>query len=294
VKTIILANGAADPQSYKSFFDRRRALGDPVRLVDVMETPIFEAAHMALRDLPKTRERLERDAYPLPATQDREAYYDDRHLEYWLSGLSDAMTIWRLCPGDGARRYLDFGGCSGRVARHFVGEAGWEPWVCDINVTYADWLRTYAPAIRSFQNRPQPHLPFEDDYFDIVSAFSVFTHLDNDEIQWLLELRRVVKPGGWLFLTVMDEFCWSMAGGEGKDWLVESLGHSGNADALREMIKHPMPADRLILRYHEGDAYNVNTFLSARYIDKEWGKFFSSLSSYPGVHLHQTGILLRK
>jgi SAM-dependent methyltransferase len=48
-----------------------------------------------------------------------------------------------------------------------------------------------------------PPLPFEDASFDLVYSISVFTHLD-EEMQdaWLNELKRVLRPGGILIITV--------------------------------------------------------------------------------------------
>lgn len=55
-------------------------------------------------------------------------------------------------------------------------------------------------------NRPEPPLTFESGYFDVVSSFSVFTHL-NERLQdlWLLEIARVLKPGGIVILSVHGE-----------------------------------------------------------------------------------------
>ena len=44
-------------------------------------------------------------------------------------------------------------------------------------------------------------LPFEDDSFDFAVCLDVIEHLD-DDLQTLRELRRVVRPGGRLLVTV--------------------------------------------------------------------------------------------
>jgi ubiquinone/menaquinone biosynthesis C-methylase UbiE len=49
-----------------------------------------------------------------------------------------------------------------------------------------------------------PHLPFEDRYFDVVYAGSVFTHIDDLATTWFLELRRVLRAGGMLYVTIHD------------------------------------------------------------------------------------------
>jgi SAM-dependent methyltransferase len=51
-------------------------------------------------------------------------------------------------------------------------------------------------------NRPDPPLPFPAGTFGLAYAFSVFTHLPADQQRpWLLELVRVLRPGGYLVLS---------------------------------------------------------------------------------------------
>ena len=44
-------------------------------------------------------------------------------------------------------------------------------------------------------------LPFESGVFDLVTAFDVIEHVENDE-RVFTELTRVMKPGGWLIFSV--------------------------------------------------------------------------------------------
>ena len=68
------------------------------------------------------------------------------------------------------------------------------------------WVRkTLCPPIADVRvNREQPPLDFPDDHFDLVTALSVFTHITDGWSDWLLEIRRVLKPGGLLIATFLD------------------------------------------------------------------------------------------
>jgi SAM-dependent methyltransferase len=52
-------------------------------------------------------------------------------------------------------------------------------------------------------NSAAPPLPYSGGYFDVVYCLSVFTHLSESmQDLWIGELRRILKPGGVLVLTV--------------------------------------------------------------------------------------------
>src|SRR5207244_7454476 len=52
----------------------------------------------------------------------------------------------------------------------------------------------------------EPPLPYPDEHFDFLYAFSVFTHLSVELARrWIIELRRVVKPDGLLWFTIHGE-----------------------------------------------------------------------------------------
>jgi SAM-dependent methyltransferase len=48
----------------------------------------------------------------------------------------------------------------------------------------------------------QTHLPFDDDFFDVVTMLAVFEHIEPRHLERLLsEIRRVLKPGGCYVMT---------------------------------------------------------------------------------------------
>ena len=49
-------------------------------------------------------------------------------------------------------------------------------------------------------------MPYPANYFDVMYGHSVFTHLaEKDHFNWLMEVERVLKPGGFGFFTVCTE-----------------------------------------------------------------------------------------
>lgn len=96
---------------------------------------------------------------------------------------------------------LDLGCGCGRVIRH------WRDLPARVHGTDANgeliaWCSENLPFARFARNDLAPPLPYDDDSFDLVYALSVLTHLPEPlQLAWLAELRRVLRPGGWLLLT---------------------------------------------------------------------------------------------
>ena len=58
------------------------------------------------------------------------------------------------------------------------------------------------PPFRFYQMaQQQPSLPFEDSSFDLIYAVGVFSQVFEGWHQWAVELRRVLKPGGYFFMS---------------------------------------------------------------------------------------------
>ena len=104
-------------------------------------------------------------------------------------------------------RCLDFGSGVGRALRHFIDEAQQaEFWGCDIDGSSIRWsVQNLSPPFRFFQISEVPTIPFEDNSFDLVYAISVLSHIHSTWHQWLMEIRRVLKPGGTFFVSFMGQ-----------------------------------------------------------------------------------------
>jgi SAM-dependent methyltransferase len=246
---------------------------------------------------------INNDRSALPVTSDREGYHGDRHYDWWLSGLRDFHQVRAKAGRHGVElgrggRVFELGCASGRVLRHFNAHVpGLECWGCDISLRHAEWVRLFLPpGIRVFQNSTYPSLPLESNYFDAVCAFSVFTHIDELEIAWLLELRRILRPGGVAYLTVHTENTWHNMG---PDWPIFNALQKGRGSLIgqqfnEDMTKGPLPLPKTVFRWRETNIYNTNVFHHSDYLRNAWARHFSGFELYPRLHDTQDVCVLVK
>lgn len=101
-------------------------------------------------------------------------------------------------------KVLDFGCGCGRTLRWFAAESrSVQFYGADTNLAAIEWCRRHLKFATFVVNKRLPPLPFPEGAFDLVYSISVFTHLDEpDFMAWLEEIRRVLRPGGLLVLTL--------------------------------------------------------------------------------------------
>jgi SAM-dependent methyltransferase len=130
---------------------------------------------------------------------------------YFGSGRRVAWTIFSIlqeCAADvtAMQSVLEFGCGSARILRHFLHIEGLRLAGTDANPTPIEWDRKNLPGIEFGNNGLQPPLQYKDRAFDLIYAISVFTHIPLEwQSAWLEELRRVLRPGGYLLCTVHGE-----------------------------------------------------------------------------------------
>lgn len=97
---------------------------------------------------------------------------------------------------------LDFGCGCGRVLRH-LRHLPAELHGCDSNPVAIEWCGENMPFSRCAVNALETPLDYDTESFDLIYALSVFTHLP-ERLQsfWMGELRRVLKPGAALVLSL--------------------------------------------------------------------------------------------
>jgi SAM-dependent methyltransferase len=109
---------------------------------------------------------------------------EDPVTAYETAGAEARTALLALLGDDWSfqgKRVLDFGCGAGRALRQFATEASeGELWGVDIDPRSIDWMRFW--------------------------ALSVFTHLTDNSLPWLVELHRLLRPGGLLIATYMGRF----------------------------------------------------------------------------------------
>ncbi len=128
------------------------------------------------------------------------------------------------------QRILEFGCANGRLIRWLFDLAKTsEIWGVDIQADKIFWaIENLSPPFNFAVNTTVPHLPFPDRYFDFVFAGSIFTHINELHIAWLLELSRVLSPKGLLYITVNDEHA------------LETLNNKPEIAAGNRLRNHPL------------------------------------------------------
>jgi SAM-dependent methyltransferase len=187
---------------------------------------------------------------------------------YEETGLAHRHLLESVLPDDWSwegKRVLDFGCGSGRMLRRFVPEAeSAEFWGCDLDRRSIEWLSAnLAPPFKFFESAEEPGLPQEDGYFDLIYAFSVYTHFTDNWAGWLLEHHRVLADGGYLFVTFL-----------GHGMLEHLTGEKWDEDRIG--MNHLMHGNS----WDSGGPIAIN---SEWWIRAHWGRLFEIVELLPVV-----------
>lgn len=137
---------------------------------------------------------------------------------FLVSGWQSAQLIRDLLTRhgidlDALERVLDFGCGAGRILRHWHNAGnvnrlqGPQLFGSELNPELARWCQANLPFAHVQCNQLQQALPYPDDFFDLVYAVSVFTHLSQSSQEfWLAELTRLLRPGGHLVFTTHGDY----------------------------------------------------------------------------------------
>ncbi len=238
------------------------------------------------------------DTAPIPSAADREGYSANYSGRYWLTGLLDFLKVKQVAQQHSIElnKLFDFGCASGRVLRHFAFQSEIpELWGSDINARHIRWLCEHMPSrIKPVANHCLPQLPFPDHKFDAITAFSVFTHIDTFETCWLAELKRILRPGGFAYLTVHNNDTWSKLRQEidnPNNRLIESM-KTVDPD-VKEKLLGPMPPGRTVYRFTHKGPYRAQVFHCNQYLQNVWGRYFDHIEILPCQHIRQSVVILK-
>jgi len=145
---------------------------------------------------------------PVPPSSLRYLVAGEEDINWFLhAGKLGAETVIGLLESnniklDSESRVLDFGCGCGRVIRHFK-DVLFKLYGTDCNNFAIQWCNNYLD-FGSFQsNKLSPPLNYDDNSFELIYAFSIFTHLSESlQFEWIEEFKRILKPSGYLLISV--------------------------------------------------------------------------------------------
>ena len=229
-------------------------------------------------------------SYPVPASGNRAGYSPETDSTYIKTGKAERDMIGKVCQShgvelDSAHDILDWGCSTGRVLRHFDDlPTQARLWGCDIDESSIEWAqRHFEGRFRYFATTLEPSLPVPDNSFDFIYGISIFTHISHNIDTWLMELRRVVRPGGAVLVTVHDEHSWDFCREHPESFIAR---HCPRLD-----FSVPMEADFLA----HGQGPSSQTFWHSKGIRRRWSHAFevAGIESLKFCSGTQAGVLLR-
>lgn len=302
----------------RRFVKRAVVSGSPA----LMDSPSFVASiqHLAAFFPHKADE----DSYTLPAFADQLtsqyssrlpvppqelwAGYSTSVATYLQSGLEDTATMRRLLAESGTTveelgPILEFGVAGGRLIRHLYDLAdSREIWGVDVWASAILWCQEHlSPPFNFATTTLVPHLPFEDRFFGLVIAGSVWTHLDDLAEAWALEMRRVIKPNGRLYFTINDRAAAEIFEGSGSPEDRARYVERSRPDNWNEWLQR-LHNSSGYERFVRGEAQMVTMGRSTQshvlwdveYLLRRWGPGWRVCSVTPQAYGHQTVVLLER
>lgn len=199
-------------------------------------------------------------------------------------------------------RVLDFGCGFGRMLRFFLKDVAPGNLIgTDVYPMFVDICNDLFQSMHFDNNEPYPPLPYPDASFDIIYAYSVFSHLSEPaHLQWLKEFRRIIRPGGLIFLTLRQKKFLKIYN--------KKIGVSGLSQYEDMLVRSFGDQNAMLPRYEAGEYIYVasggggaltNDFygeavIPEKYIEKVWTQYFDIIDLFDKLsRLPQALIVLR-
>jgi ubiquinone/menaquinone biosynthesis C-methylase UbiE len=190
-----------------------------------------------------------------------------------------------LGPLEGLRA-LEWGCGWGRLTRTLAAAGTFqEIWGIDIDHDNLEWAQANIPAARFVHVPLSPPTTLPDDYFDLVYAVSVMTHLTRQaQAEWLDEIRRVLKPGGLAILTFHGTTAAAFASAYLSEGCMQNFKTKGFDDGMA--CDH---LDSII-----GAGYYRNTFQTQADVRANWGQHLKVIETREtAVGLQDAAVLIK-
>jgi 2-polyprenyl-3-methyl-5-hydroxy-6-metoxy-1,4-benzoquinol methylase len=222
--------------------------------------------------------------------------------------LLEGFIIYRyvrdLCAANGqpltpTSDVLDFGCGWGRILRYFTKDVtSGHLHGTDVNDKMVTLCRELLPWASVSHNQGRPPTQYRDDSFDVIYAYSVFSHLAEPIHRlWLEEFQRLLRPGGLAVLSIRPRF-----------WLERrQQARQAGSDTIPDRVASTFPdIDGALARYDAGefcfsnysdeDSWFGEASIPLRYVYSSWSALFDvvEIAEADGSELRQHLVVLRK
>ena len=234
--------------------------------------------------------RSNKELHPIPPPLLRFRVHGDMDLLSFVNvGRRCAQDIQTTMQLSGVsisslQTVLDFGCGCGRTLNWLSKENGAIRFFgTDIDEEAIEWCRGNFTDIEFLINGLSPPLSFSGNTFDLVYAISVFSHLDEeDHLEWLRELRRVLRPGGFLLVSYHGAQSQTLLSAKDRK-LIANKGFLFKVEGLGKHKLNGLP-----------DTYQT-AYVSTDYINEYWSELFRiEHVIHDGMNAHQSVVLMRK
>jgi ubiquinone/menaquinone biosynthesis C-methylase UbiE len=232
------------------------------------------------------------DDFPVPP-KDLWQGYGNSPKDYLESGRDNMATMLEILGKAGASpetltRVLDLGCAAGRMLRFYPrNDDNSEIWGVDLDAKCISWCQQHlSPPFMFATTTTTPHLPFEDNYFDLIFCGSLFTHISDLADVWFLELRRILRKGGYAYITIHDK--------NTVDLLLTKYTDTFLSDMVRKFDQNTSVLSKKYTAFSiQSDPYS-QVFYDADYLINKWSRLAKIISVTKEAYGYQTALLFRK
>lgn len=234
---------------------------------------------------------------------------DEQNIIEALDFCQKVLT-YNIAPEARELNILDFGCGWGRISRVFLtATSAVNITGVDVRLDALELGRKLTPKIRFELINPRPTIvSYADDRFDLIVAYSVFSHLSEDvALSWIEEFARLLSPGGVLCVTTRPRAHLVNAKRNAENLSSNSVfGHQRQYATMLDNF------DAAISKYDSGGFVYVPTggggvlrpdfygeaIIPRAYVEKHWVEYFelvdwvdkfSEIGSQPIIVLRRSG-----